>query len=326
MTSPLKTWALIEKVDDAGDLITSLSGAEPVTKAGSVSSDVESQLNYANNLQNNKKASTLSSTSQVEAATGDKVVITNNEINELKDSIEEKKDKLASSDAKYHAAINNKIAELQVQLAEKQAELKKQSDFNSKATSKGFHHMINHHADGTFSVKIPFDMKDAFKKQFSSAKWDGTTKEWSVGKLSGQKLNEWLQDKIPHIEEKAAEKAAFEAKKSEMHPLSGSTFDIKDDLKAKFSAMYDSDKKTWRVPAEHKEAAQKFVNEHNTAAKADRAAKRRGDSAELSEEEHSRVDKWLDENPTESDLMMDDRYMRAIAKGGEIVERSGFGG
>jgi hypothetical protein len=232
-------------------------------------------IDKKNDLTTNKNTSTLSSTSQTEAGTGE---------------------------------------------SEMNAETNKKADFNKKAESKGFHPMINHREDGSFGVKIPFDMKDAFKKQFSSAKWDGTTKEWTVGKLSGQKLNTWLQDKIPHIEEKAASKADFEAKKSEMHPLSGQTFDIKDDLKNKFGAIYDVDYKTWRVPAEHKEAAQKFVNEHNENKKGERKSSREARQKELSRaptsEEQKSINAWMEQNPAEEENLRDDEYRYAVQTGG----------
>ena len=270
-----------------------------------------------NSLTVRDNPSKLSSTSQVETGkSGDKTMNTDIE------------KKVTAIKKVFGEGVNQDfINEVLNGTAQMPASRKKELDkaMGVKKEAKELHHMINHREDGSFGVKIPFDMKDAFKKQFSSAKWDGASKEWTVGKLSGQKLNTWLQDKIPHIEESNAKKADFDAKKSEMHPLTGKTFDLKDELKEKFGAVYDGDAKTWRVPPEHKDAAQQFVSEHNAKQKEARAAKRNIDNAPLTAEENARVEKWIDENPHNEDLMMDDKYMRTIAKGGEIKERSGFG-
>jgi len=215
--------------------------------------------------------------------------------------------------AKFKAENDREAAEA---IAKKQAKKAKElADKNAP-----LHPMINHRADGTFGVKIPFDLKDKFKKQFSSAKWDGTTKEWTVGKLSGQKLNTWLQDKIPHIEEKARSKANWEAKMSLMHPLTGNTYAVKDELEEKFGAVYDGKAKTMRVPKEYADVAQKMVND----AKADRSiTSREKRDAHLKEimreptsEEQKSIDAWMEQNPADEDALMDDEFRYAVQTGG----------
>lgn len=275
----------------------------------------------SNNLTMRDNPAKLSSTSQNEAGNGDKTM--NAEQQELSDLIQEKKEKLANSDPKYHAAITKSISDLEGKLNSSLAETSKKEAFNKKAESKGFHPMINHRDDGSFGVKIPFDMKDAFKKQFSSAKpvyENGKFVEWTVGKLSGQKLNAWLQDKIPHIEEQAAKKAEWETKIAGMYPLTGNTYAVKDELQEKFGAIYDGKLKTMRVPPEYTEVAQKMVNdakaERSTTSREKRDAHLKEIMREPTSEEQKSIDAWLEQNPADDEDLRDDEFRYAVQTGG----------
>lgn len=42
-----------------------------------------------------------------------------------------------------------------------------------------------------FSVKFPFELKDAFRAIFKNATWNSFAKRWEVGPRSGKKLKEW---------------------------------------------------------------------------------------------------------------------------------------
>lgn len=40
-----------------------------------------------------------------------------------------------------------------------------------------------------FAIKFPFDLKDNFRSNFKSAKWNAAEKQWEVGSRSGKKLD-----------------------------------------------------------------------------------------------------------------------------------------
>lgn len=42
------------------------------------------------------------------------------------------------------------------------------------------------------AAKFPFELKDAFRKAFPSAKWNSTYKQWEVGSKSVSRLQQWL--------------------------------------------------------------------------------------------------------------------------------------
>lgn len=48
--------------------------------------------------------------------------------------------------------------------------------------------------DSGFAVKCPFDLKDQFRKNFPSAKWNSTHRRWEVGPRSGKRLEQWVAE------------------------------------------------------------------------------------------------------------------------------------
>lgn len=50
----------------------------------------------------------------------------------------------------------------------------------------------NEKLDGYF-VSIPFELKDDFKSNFPSARWDSSTRKWKVGNRSGKRLSQWVE-------------------------------------------------------------------------------------------------------------------------------------
>lgn len=42
------------------------------------------------------------------------------------------------------------------------------------------------------AAKFPFELKDAFRKAFPSAKWNAAAKQWEVGSKSVKRLEQWL--------------------------------------------------------------------------------------------------------------------------------------
>jgi len=284
----------------------------PPTNTAPSEQSPTTQTDSNNNLTPNNQSTIIPPTSQSEAGkSGGKTMKT----------LAEKKAKLAE-----HETAMGGLKRMSDEWADHAGYAKTLREEIAKEEKKlpkpDLHPMINKREDGSFGVKIPFDMKDAFKKQFSSAKpaYDASGKfvEWTVGKLSGQKLNAWLQDKIPHIEEKAKSKAEWEDKIASMHPLTGNTYDIKDQLKEKFDASFDG--KNWRVPQEHKEAAQEFVNEHNESKKGERKASKEARQKELSRaptsEERKSIDAWMEQNPADEDALMDDKFRYSVQTSG----------
>jgi hypothetical protein len=294
------------------------SFAAEYLKSGNIPEGHLREVISKNDLTLKQNNATLSSTSHVEAdnknSEGSKML---SEKQELESLIQEKQDKLASSDVKFHSAIKNKITELQSKLEVINAAEKQKNDFAKKSTSKGFNQNIQHREDGTFAVSIPFALKDKFKKEFSSAKFDSKTKEWTVGSRSGEKLNAWVNEHLEDIEDSKANKAAFAEKVAEMHTLSGKTFDVKDEIKSKFGGVFKDG--SWHVPAEHREAAQAFVNESNAKAKNDRAMKKDAHYQEITRkptsEEQKSIDAWLSKNYADEDSLMDDEFKYAVQTG-----------
>ena len=45
--------------------------------------------------------------------------------------------------------------------------------------------------DGGFSIKFPYELKDRFRSEFPSAKWNPAEKRWEVGPRSGKRLEQW---------------------------------------------------------------------------------------------------------------------------------------
>lgn len=69
-----------------------------------------------------------------------------------------------------------------------------------------------------FDVKIPFELKDNFKKAFPSAKWNAQDKVWFVGVRSGKRAEAWVQEwaqKAQEVVETAKELKEVEATEKE---------------------------------------------------------------------------------------------------------------
>lgn len=109
-----------------------------------------------------------------------------------------------------------------------------------------------------FAVSIPYALKDALKKAIPSAKFDGTTKQWHVGSRSIKKLEAFLAEHAQEKAESDAKKAAFAEKLASMHKLTGHTYEIREELKSRFNAIYHD--KAWYVEDYLYCEAQAFVN------------------------------------------------------------------
>lgn len=44
------------------------------------------------------------------------------------------------------------------------------------------------------AAKFPFELKDAFRKAFPSAKWNAAAKQWEVGSKSVKRLQQWIAE------------------------------------------------------------------------------------------------------------------------------------
>ena len=44
---------------------------------------------------------------------------------------------------------------------------------------------------GGFAIKFPYELKDRFRTEFPSAKWNPVDKRWEVGPRSGKRLEQW---------------------------------------------------------------------------------------------------------------------------------------
>lgn len=45
--------------------------------------------------------------------------------------------------------------------------------------------------EGGFTIKFPYGLKDRFRSEFPSAKWNPAEKRWEVGPRSGKRLEQW---------------------------------------------------------------------------------------------------------------------------------------
>jgi hypothetical protein len=128
--------------------------------------------------------------------------------------------------------------------------------------------MINS-IDNRHYIEIPFDLKESFKKEFSTAKWDGNKKQWSVGSRSLDKLKKWANDHADKINAASLKKEEFTQKLDKMFKLTGHTYDLKDILKNKFNGIFHSYTEknvtysNWYVPTEFAKDAQEMVDKHN---------------------------------------------------------------
>lgn len=74
---------------------------------------------------------------------------------------------------------------------------------------KAFEIIISKVEDG-FEAQFPFELKDAFRKLFPSAKWISDKKAWKVGPRTGKRLEQWKESvdasgflmKLTELEEK----------------------------------------------------------------------------------------------------------------------------
>lgn len=123
----------------------------------------------------------------------------------------------------------------------------------------------------SYFVTVPFAIKDGFKKEFPSAKWNNVKKQWVVGKTKYNELKQWITNNIGEIDNTINQKANFAEKLSKMAKLEGDTFDIKDQLKEKFGAIFHKETKgnivsaAWYVEPHLQEQAQEFIREHMKA-------------------------------------------------------------
>ena len=60
---------------------------------------------------------------------------------------------------------------------------------------------IEQHQNGFALVNLPFELKDLFKKTFSTAKWDGIQKVWTVGVRSEKKLAQFVNEIQADVQE-----------------------------------------------------------------------------------------------------------------------------
>lgn len=63
-----------------------------------------------------------------------------------------------------------------------------------------------------FTAKIPFSLKDSFKKAIPSAKWNKDEKVWEIGPRSGKKAQAWAEQaqQVENVAEQAEEVQATE--------------------------------------------------------------------------------------------------------------------
>lgn len=92
-----------------------------------------------------------------------------------------------------------------------------------------------------FAIKFPFELKDNFRSNFKSAKWNASAKKWEVGSRSGKKLEEWAQTaqaSLPTAEQEAEfeERAMLE---KELEALNEAALRIANELARKTRELKD---------------------------------------------------------------------------------------
>jgi hypothetical protein len=92
-----------------------------------------------------------------------------------------------------------------------------------------------------FAIKFPFDLKDNFRENFKSAKWNASAKQWEVGSRSGKKLEQWAQTaqaSLPSAEQEAEfeERAMLE---KELEALNEAVLRIANELARKTRELKD---------------------------------------------------------------------------------------
>ncbi len=68
-----------------------------------------------------------------------------------------------------------------------------------------------HSTETGFAVKIPFELKDLFKDNFPSTRWNDKTKRWEVGPRSEKRLDSWIAAAEPQAAAIVAAREALEA-------------------------------------------------------------------------------------------------------------------
>ncbi|MFM2319006.1 MAG: hypothetical protein RLZZ215_1627 [Pseudomonadota bacterium] len=129
-----------------------------------------------------------------------------------------------------------------------------------------------------FLVKVPFDLKDAFKAVFKTAKWDSTTKAWQVGVRAEKKIQQFIVDtraQQAEIEALEAAQAEQDALNYDLKALHAELTKFQADMDAKRQALQDakalqsqleeSKKALSATQAELAEVAKEVATEHTKA-------------------------------------------------------------
>lgn len=104
-----------------------------------------------------------------------------------------------------------------------------------------------------FLVKVPFDLKDAFKAVFKTAKWDSTTKAWQVGVRAEKKIQQFIVDTAAQ----QAEIEALEAAQAEQDAAEYDTKKLQEEIakaQAEITAKREALKNTQTLKAALEEA------------------------------------------------------------------------
>ena len=104
-----------------------------------------------------------------------------------------------------------------------------------------------------FLVKVPFDLKDAFKAVFKTAKWNSSTKAWQVGVRAERKIQQFIKDTA----EQQAEIEALEASQAEQDAVEYDTKKLQEEIakaQSEIAAKREALKNTQSLKAALEEA------------------------------------------------------------------------
>ncbi|WP_296643017.1 hypothetical protein [Roseinatronobacter sp.] len=122
------------------------------------------------------------------------------------------------------------------------------------------------------SIKFPFEIKDAFRKAFPSAKWNSSEKTWNVGSRSVKRLEKWAEqvNKSGVLDELAARDEADMSEK-EINDLNESLAQIRRQISDTIAAKAIAEKARARSEElrAHLDAAREELEAEKAAAEAE---------------------------------------------------------
>lgn len=120
------------------------------------------------------------------------------------------------------------------------------------------------------AAKFPFELKDAFRKAFPSAKWNSFAKQWEVGSKSVKRLQQWIAEvDASGVEAELAARDEADMSEKEVAALAADIAAVRREIDAARAAAVAADEA--RARAEELRAQLAAARAELEAAKAEKA-------------------------------------------------------